>query len=355
MSLIDTPKEIRQGEELNHEKVAAFIRNSLPHVKGELQIKQFPSGYSNLTYLLTIGDHEFILRKPPIGKKAKSAHDMNREYQILKALKPVYPYVPTPLVYSEDISIVGSPFYIMDRIKGIILRTKFPNQLSMSPKDTEQLCHNFVNHFAQLHQLDYHVCGLSAFGKPEGYIKRQVEGWSKRYRDARTDDVPDFENVMEWLNHHMPSETHYPGIIHNDYKFDNLILNPNNPLEIIGVIDWEMATIGDPLMDLGASLAYWINPDDSDEMKLISTLPTTTPGMLRRKEIVSQYEQVSGRPITNFAFYYCYGLFRLAGIAQQIYYRYYHGQTKDERFKLLSFAVQIFEKIAMKVIQTNEF
>ncbi|MBF0226917.1 MAG: phosphotransferase family protein [Desulfobacterales bacterium] len=355
MNHIDAPKNIRQGEELNISKVETYLKDVLPNLDGDIYIKQFPSGFSNLTYLVTIGQKEFILRRPPIGKKAKTAHDMKREYNILKALKPAFPYAPEPILYSENLEIMGCPFYLMERIKGIILRKNFPDGLILDKKDIKNLCKNLISVFSKLHNLDYHKCGLSDFGKPEGYVNRQVDGWSKRYRDARTDDVPDFERVMAWLKENMPEDNLKSSIIHNDYKFDNVVLNPANPSEIIGVIDWEMATIGDPIMDLGASLAYWVNHDDSEEIKLIRTLPTTTHGMLSRKEMVALYQEISGSKIDSFGFYLCFGLFRLAVIAQQIYYRYYHGQTKDERFKMLGFAVNILEKAALNVIKTGNY
>jgi aminoglycoside phosphotransferase (APT) family kinase protein len=204
--------------------------------------------------------------------------------------------------------------------------------------------------FCELHALDYKKIGLADFGKPQGYVRRQVEGWSNRYRDARTPDAPDYEGIMQWLLDYMPAESDRPTVIHNDYKFDNVILNPDNPLEIIGVLDWEMATIGDPLMDLGGSLGYWVSHDDPEEVRMIRTLPTTVPGMLTRDELVKLYVQKSGRPIDNFDFYFCFGLFKLAGIAQQIYYRFYHGQTQDKRFQMLIFAVQILEKAAAKIV-----
>ncbi len=350
MTHIDSPHEIRAGEELDVSRVETYLKDVLPNLEGQVRIQQFPSGFSNLTYLVTVGSRELVLRKPPIGKKAKTAHDMKREYNILKALKPVFPYVPEPLAYSEDSEITGSPFYVMERLKGIILRKNFPKGLVLEEKTIHQLCEKLISVLCELHALDYRQCGLENFGRPEGYVKRQVEGWSGRYRDARTDDVPDFEKVIKWLETNMPEHSPGPAIIHNDYKFDNVVLNPSDPLEITGVVDWEMATVGDPLMDLGASLAYWVNHDDPDEFKLIRTLPTAVPGMLTRKQIVDLYQKISGIQINGFEFYYCFGLFRLAVIAQQIYYRYYHGQTKDERFKMLGFAVQIIEKAALKVI-----
>lgn len=350
MAHIDSPKDIRSGEELDTGKLSVYLRQVLPEANGEMRILQFPSGFSNLTYLVTIGDQEYILRRPPFGKKAKTAHDMKREFTILSSLRPVFPYVPEPLAYCEDPLVMDAPFYLMERIKGIILRKNFPKDLVLGEKDVAKLCENFMRIFTALHGLDYRKCGLDTLGQPEGYVRRQVEGWSRRYRDARTPDVPDFEAVMEWLAARMPTDSPKPGLIHNDYKFDNVVLNPDNPLEIVGVVDWEMATIGDPLMDLGASLAYWVNRDDPEEAQLIRTLPTTAPGMLSRRQIVDLYAEMSGIPIDNFDFYYCYGLFRLAGIAQQIYYRFYHGQTKDPRFQLLSVAVSVLEKAARGVM-----
>ncbi|MGC8578954.1 MAG: phosphotransferase family protein [bacterium] len=350
MNFIDKPRKIREGEELNISTVERFLKDSIPGLEGNLVVEQFPSGYSNLTYLIKVGDRELVLRRPPFGTKAKTAHDMKREYRILNALHPVFRYCPKPLVYSEDPSIIGCPFYVMERIKGIILRRDLPEGLVLKPDQVRQLCENMLDVHLELHSIDYKKIGLADFGKPEGYVRRQVDGWTERYRNARTDDVPDFEEVIKWLHDNMPEETKKPCIIHNDYKFDNIVLAPDNPLKIIGVLDWEMATIGDPLMDLGSSLAYWIQADDPPEFQAIRMMPTNIPGAMTRQELVNRYAEKSGMKIDNFDFYYCFGLFRLAGIAQQIYYRYYHKQTKDERFALLIFAVKALEEAALRVI-----
>ncbi|MFC1851650.1 phosphotransferase family protein, partial [candidate division CSSED10-310 bacterium] len=241
-------------------------------------------------------------------------------------------------------------FYVMERVRGIILRKDLPKGMTLSPGEATSLCHNLIDVMIELHAIDYQKIGLENLGKPEGYIRRQVEGWSKRYRDARTDDAPDFKMVMDWLKEKMPADTASHAIIHNDFKFDNVVLNPEHPLEIIGVLDWEMATVGDPFMDLGSSLAYWINRDDPQDLHMIRLMPTTIEGMLARQELVDLYLSKSGRALESFDYYYCFGLFRLAVIAQQIYYRYYHGQTKDQRFKMLIFAVKILEQTALKVI-----
>ncbi len=354
MSEIDKAVDVRQGEELDQEKVGAFIRDSIPGVTGDISIKQFPSGFSNLTYLVKAGDRDMVLRRPPFGKKAKSAHDMHREYRILKALKPFFPYCPKPLVYTEDESVMGCPFYIMDRIKGIILRKDLPEGMELTPKDARRLSERLIEVLTELHSVDYQEVGLADFGKPEGYVQRQVEGWSRRYRDARTDDAPDYEKVMEWLQEKIPPDWDKPSVIHNDFKFDNVVLDPENPLEITGILDWEMATVGDPLMDLGNSLAYWVEKDDPQQLQLIRLMPTHLEGMLTRSEQVELYGKLMGFDIPNFDFYLCFGVFRLSVIAQQIYYRFYHGQTKDKRFGMLIHAVKILEGAALQLIEESE-
>jgi aminoglycoside phosphotransferase (APT) family kinase protein len=273
---------------------------------------------------------------------------------MLKALKPVFPYCPEALLYSEDENVMGCPFYVMERLKGIIIRKDLPKGMSLPPDKARSLSVNLFDVLLKLHSIDYHAIGLESYGKPEGYVKRQIEGWSERYRKARTPDVPDFEPVMAWLADKMPPDSKKPGIIHNDYKFDNVVLDRDDPLKIVGVLDWEMATIGDPLMDLGSSLAYWIEKDDPPNALMIRMMPTHLDGMLRRDEIVERYSVSSGIEIKNFDYYYIFGLFRLAVIAQQIYYRFYNGQTKDERFGMLKFAVQILEETAKAVIDKSK-
>jgi aminoglycoside phosphotransferase (APT) family kinase protein len=353
MDLTDKSTQVRHGEEINLKKVESFLKASIPGLEGQLSIEQFPSGYSNLTYLIRVGNKNLVLRRPPFGRKAKTAHDMGREYRILTALKPIFPYCPKPLVYTEDDSVMGCPFYVMERIKGVILRKDLPNGLTFTPDRMRSLCETLLDVHYQLHAIDYSAIGLEGFGKPNGYVRRQVEGWSERYRNARTEDAPTFEAVMSWLLDKMPPDCDKSAVIHNDYKFDNVVLDPENPLRIIGVLDWEMATVGDPLMDLGSSLAYWIQADDPEERQAIRTLPTNLPGALTREEMVRRYAEKAGTSIDNFDFYYCFGVFRLAVIAQQIYYRFFHGQTKDPRFKTLINAVHCRELTGRKVMKRS--
>jgi aminoglycoside phosphotransferase (APT) family kinase protein len=351
MDLTDKPTKVRQGEELDLKAIEKFLKDNIPGLSGEILVEQFPSGYSNLTYLVEAGDKELVLRRPPFGRKAKTAHDMGREYRILKALNPVFPYCPKPLAYTEDESLIGCPFYVMERIRGIILRKTFPEGLEFTPDQMRSLCETLMDVHCKLHSIDYQAVGLEGFGKPEGYVKRQVEGWSERYKTAHTPDAPGFEKVMKWLHDKMPPDFPKPAIIHNDYKLDNVVLDPHHPVKIIGVLDWEMATIGDPLMDLGSSLGYWVQSDDSANFQAARTLPTSLPGALSRDDMVKRYEEKAGITIDHFDFYLCFGLFRLAVIIQQIYYRFYHGQTKDERFKSLIVAVHILEEEANRTME----
>jgi aminoglycoside phosphotransferase (APT) family kinase protein len=353
MDVIDKPAKVRPGEELDLKKVEVFLKDTIPALSGDLVFEKFPSGYSNLTYLIKVGNTDLVLRRPPFGRKAKTAHDMGREYRILKALNPVFTYAPKPLVYTEDESVMGCPFYVMERIHGIILRRDLPKGLEFTPDQMQTLCENLLDVHYKLHSIDYKAVGLEGFGKPEGYVKRQIDGWSERYRAAQTPDAPTFERVMQWLHDKMPPDFKKPAVIHGDYKFDNVVLNPENPLEIIGVLDWEMATIGDPLMDLGSSLGYWIQNDDPPNFQAARMLPTNLPGALTREDLVKRYADKAGVTIDNFDFYLCFGLFRLAVIAQQIYYRFYHGQTRDERFKMLIFAIHILEEAARRTVDQS--
>jgi aminoglycoside phosphotransferase (APT) family kinase protein len=354
MEYIDQPTAFREGEELDSAVVETFFRDCLPDLRGEVTIRQFPSGNSNLTYLVTVGGRELVLRKPPAGRKAKTAHDMGREYKILSAIHPVFPYAPSPLVYSDDPAVLGSPFYVMERITGIVVRRDFPFDPELSAQQVRELFENLLSVQYELHHIDYRKIGLEDFGKPRGYVERQILGWNKRYRQARTPDAPDCELIMQWLEEKMPPESDHPGLIHNDFKLDNLVLDPGDPLKIIGVLDWEMATLGDPIMDLACTLGYWVQRDDPEEAQLWRSMPTTVEGAPTRREVVEIYQQLSGRTIENYDFYHCYSVFRLAVIAQQIYFRYYHGQTKDERFKHMITGVRLSEQSALNIIERSD-
>ncbi|KRW59882.1 phosphotransferase family protein [Pseudomonas sp. TTU2014-080ASC] len=354
MVLTDQSTQIREGEELDVTVIDQYLKAHIAGLSGEPRITQFPGGASNLTYLLTYPDRELVLRRPPFGHKAKSAHDMGREYRILNQLNAGFPYCPKAYVHCTDESVMGCEFYVMQRVNGIILRSDMPAELNFSPEQTRDLCKSFVDKFVELHNVDYQSCGLGDLGKPEGYVQRQISGWTDRYQKALTPDAPLWEPVIAWLQDKMPADHHKPGIVHNDYRLDNVILDPENPSQIIGVLDWEMTTIGDPLMDLGNTLAYWIEATDPAPVQLMRRQPSNAPGMLTRQEFVDYYAQKAGIQISNFDYYYTYGLFRLAGIVQQIYYRFYHGQTKDKRFAQFISMNKLLEQMSLKVISQSK-
>jgi aminoglycoside phosphotransferase (APT) family kinase protein len=351
-NVVDRPIEVRRGESLDVGRLGPFLHRELG-LEGEVEVLQYPSGFSNLTYLLRIGDTHVVLRRPPFGSKPKSGHDMKREHDVLAALHGSFPYCPKPLAFCDDESVIGGPFYVMERIEGVIVRRDFPSELSLSPEDVRALFDRVVDVHVELHSVDLEQVGLRDFGKAEGYIERQIAGWSERYRRARTPDVPDCENIMLWLDENQPSASVRGCIIHNDFRLDNLVLDPSNPQRIIGVLDWEMATLGDPLMDLGASLAYWVEQGDPPPFQAMRMMPTNADGAPTRAEVVARYAAKSGLEVGDFGFFYCYGLFRLAGIVQQIYYRSYHGQTEDPRFKNLNLWVSVLAGAAEAVISSR--
>lgn len=353
MQVTDTAVDVRPGEEIDPGAVQAYLMDTVQGLEGDIRITQFPSGFSNLTYLIEMGNKKMVLRRPPIGAKVKKGHDMGREYHVLKALYPVFSLCPKPLAFTEDESIIGAPFFVMEKLSGIILRKDLPGGLAFSADQASQLCRTWTDLLVRIHSIDVEKAGLGFIGKPEGYVKRQVEGWSGRYRKARTEDAADFEIVMAWLDQNQPGDTDCPTIVHNDYKFDNVVLDENDPEKIVGVLDWEMATCGDPLMDLGNSLAYWVQQDDPEDVQMLRSMPTNMDGAMTRRQILDQYGQATGRDTSDFDFYYCFGLFRLAVIAQQIYYRYYHKITTNKRFAMLVFAAHSLEKAALRIIEKS--
>lgn len=350
MATVDQPRSVRPGDELDLGAVEEYLKGVVPGLNGPLEASQFPSGASNLTYLLEFGDRQLVLRRPPIGTKAKSAHDMSREVRVMTALQDVYPYVPRVVASCFDEEVLGCDFYVMERIPGIILRRALPEGLVLSEADTRQLCTNVLDRLIELHSIDYQAAGLGDFGKPEGYVERQIQGWSDRFRRARTPNAPSYEKVMNWLQERMPGEVRH-CIIHGDYRFDNVVLGEDDPFEVKGVLDWEMATIGDPLMDLGSSLAYWIGKGDPLLLRIFRLQPTHLPGMLSRDEVVRYYCQRTGVSCDDFTFYRVYGVFRLVVIVQQIYYRYHHGQTTNKRFAKFIWLVKYLHRYLKKEIR----
>jgi aminoglycoside phosphotransferase (APT) family kinase protein len=349
---IDRTAPVRQGEELDADRLAAFLHQRVAGLKVEaaLTIEQFPGGHSNLTYLVRVGEREMVLRRPPLGAKIKTAHDMGREYHILSRLADVYPRAPHVLAFCEDAAVLGAPFYVMERLRGIILRGAVPKGLGLSFELMRALSDNLVSNLVEIHRVDYEAAGLGDLGRPAGYVRRQIEGWTQRYRNARTDDVPELERTATWLAEHLPPDSN-GALIHNDYKYDNLVLDAADVSRIVGVLDWEMATVGDPLMDLGTSLGYWVEPNDPVELQALSFGPTSLPGNLSRRELVQRYAELSGRDVSDILFYFVYALFKIAVIVQQIYARYKAGLTHDERFAGMIEAVRVLGRMAALAIE----
>jgi len=330
--LLDQAKQVRKGEELDLSAVDIWLKQQLPDLSGSASVTQYSGGASNWTYCLDYPGQSVILRRAPNGTKAKGAHDMGREFRLQASLRESYNYVPDMLAFCEDDSVIGTDFYVMEKLTGIIPRKNLPKALKTSEQQTRQLCLNVLDCLIELHQVDHIAAGLDHLGKGAGYTQRQIDGWSERYQKAKTWNVPSGKFVINWLQNNMPTQERI-CLTHNDFRFDNLVLDPNDYTKVLGVLDWELATLGDPLMDLGNTLAYWVEPNDDFLAQSTRRQPTHLKGMLTRKEVVAYYCNKMNIDIDDFTFYEVYGLFRLAGIVQQIYFRYHHGQTKNPAFK----------------------
>ena len=349
---LDQAKAVRKGEQLNENALKDFLVKSLGQ-KGQLSIQQFPSGFSNLTYLIEFAEKEYVLRRPPFGANIKSGHDMGREYKILSALDGHYYKAPKPIVFCEDVNILEAPFYLMERVKGTILRASTPQAEMPSPAQFQTLSSNLVDTLVELHQLDYNAIGLGDLGNPEGYVERQVVGWSKRYQKAKTSEVKEMEATALWLNENMPN-SHTASLVHNDFKYDNLVLTPDHNLQVKAVLDWEMTTLGHPLMDLGTTLGYWIHHTDPEFIAQNQLNLTTQKGNPTRGELVEMYAKKSGQNIDDIVFYFVFGVFKIAVIVQQIFYRYSLGHTQDPRFQHLDKIVSLYGLVAQQAIQKKK-
>lgn len=318
-------------------RVHAWLRSRIPELESAPPpaVRRFSGGASNWTYRLRYPALDLVLRRAPAGTKARSAHDMEREARILERLAPHFPLVPEKLAYCSDPGVLGAEFYVMRRLDGIILRRDPPADLPLPPATARRLCLNLIAALVELHRIDPQAAGLAELGRGDGYARRQVAGWSDRYRKARTWNVPRAGRLMAWLEERVPADAGR-CVIHNDFRFDNVVLDPHDPTRIVGILDWEMATVGDPLMDLGGALAYWVEGGDDRLFRALRRQPTHLPGMLTRREVVTIYCEQTGRPeisARDWTFYELFGLFRLAAIAQQIYLRYHRKETRNPAFR----------------------
>jgi len=345
---LDAPKPVREALDL--ERLTPYLQRALGMPDAPVSVQQFPGGHSNLTYLVRVGERELVLRRPPFGAQIKTAHDMDREFTILSKLAPIYPRAPRPVLLGDDESVLGARFYVMERVPGVILRSRLPAGLELGPELARRLSAAAVETLAELHALDLDATGLAALGHPDGYVRRQVEGWTKRYAAAKTDDIPEMDRVAAWLAANLPASG--PAtLIHNDFKYDNLVLDPDDLTRVRGVLDWEMATIGDPLMDLGTALCYWVEADDAPELRAFAFGPTAVPGSYTRREFAEHYARVTGRSLEHLDFYAAFGLFKTAVVAQQIYLRFVRGHTQDARFALMIAGVRALAGQAARTLE----
>ncbi|MFE4897768.1 phosphotransferase family protein [Peribacillus butanolivorans] len=339
--MVDDTIPVRSGEELNLSTLEDFLRKNVLDLPNEpLELQQFSTGYSNLTYQLKMGEWEAVLRRPPLGPVAPKAHDMKREHHILSSINPYFQAAPEPLLFSDDDSIVGSPFFLMERKHGVVIDSKFPEGVEPTSERCRQLSYVMVNMLADLHSIPYEKTGLAEISKPEGFIERQVHGWISRYERAKTDEIKGVGPLIDYLQKNIPQYSQ-TSIIHYDYKINNAMFNQNLN-GMVGLFDWEMSTVGDPLADLGVALSYWTESSDPELIKfgLGQASVTTLDGFLTRQEFIEAYAVRSGRNVSNIDYYLTFGYFKLAVILQQIYYRYKKGQTNDLRFSKLGTMVK---------------
>jgi len=351
VALCDQAGTVRAGEELDLARLQPFLFDHFGR-SGPVSVEQFPSGHSNLTYLVRLGSREVVLRRPPFGSKVRSAHDMAREYRVLSKLHTFFPAAPKAILYCDDLSILGAPFYLMEPIRGMIIRREPPSGVPFPPETARRLSEVFLDTLACLHRVDYTAIGLADLGKPQGYLERQLEGWIERYHKSKTHDLSEVEAISAWLIERMPTD-HQTALIHNDYKYDNIVLDPADATKIIGVLDWEMCTLGDPLTDLGTALAYWTDPQDPEELREIRPAPTTLPGTLGRARLVERYASITGLDPGDMNFYLAFARFKVAVIIQQIYYRYAQGLTQDERFAAMPKRIKTLLRASLQCAQSG--
>ncbi len=353
---IDT-KPVRASENLDWEKLENYLREQLKEkfaaefdVSARMEVEQFPGGHSNLTYLLRFGNQEFVLRCPPFGPVPPKAHDMAREFHILEKVHPVYRLAPRPLVLCEDASVIGSIFYVMERRRGIVIRTDEPAQLADNPAARRDVSKAMTDALAELHLVDIQANNLNNLGKPEGFVERQVSGWTNRWHGSQTSELKEMDRLAAWLAERLPPDAERPTLVHGDFKLDNVMLDAENVGKLVGVFDWEMSAIGDPLVDLGIFLCYWIHTSTNEKRDSIASV-TNREGYFTREEIIENYRAKTGFDLTDITFYEVFAVFKLTVVIQQIYYRYFKGQTDDARFAGLNERVEWLARIGAKLIE----
>ena len=342
--------DVRPDERFDEARLLEYLRGKLPGADESLSVRQFGGGKANLTYLLRFGhQREYVLRRPPLGPYAPSAHDMGREFRVLSVLHRAFPLVPRAYHYCDDEDVIGAPFFVMERCKGVVVRDSLPARLASDSAAPRRMSEALVDALAAFHAVDYDALGLSDLGRPVGFIKRQVEGWNRRWQAAKSADDGRVDAIYGWLSVEQP-ESNYFSLVHNDYKLDNTMFSHDDPARIVAIFDWDMCTLGDPLSDLGMLLTYWTQPDDPPFVKAIGTMPAGDYAFFRRDEILARYAEKSGRDLRDMRFYHVLGVFRLLVILQQIYIRYQSGFTQDKRFANLGDSVEALTIWALGLI-----
>ncbi|MCP5097010.1 MAG: phosphotransferase family protein [Chloroflexi bacterium] len=344
--------EVRADERFDEAGLADYLRGKLDGSKRPLTVRQFGGGAANLTYLLDYGTHEYVLRRPPLGPVAQSAHDMAREFKVLSVLHQVLPTAPRAFLYCDDAEIIGANFFVMERRHGIVVRRSLPQRFADMPDAPRRMSTALVDTLVAFHAVDYEALGLGDLGKPQGFVERQIEGWYKRWHKAKSEDLADMETAYQWLKDNLPDSRHV-SLVHNDYKLDNVMLDTDDPGKLVAIFDWDMCTLGDPLSDLGALLCYWTEPTDSPTMQGMAMMPTGALGFMTRQELVERYAEVSGRSIQHIHFYHALGLFRLTVIIAQIYIRFARGQTQDKRFAAFGPMIALMARAAVEVAERS--
>lgn len=346
--LIDTIP-VRTDEQLDTVRLGTYLRDRLQGATQSLSIRQFGGGAANLTYLLDYGTHQYVLRRPPLGPVAPTAHDMTREYRVLSVLHQAFPFAPAAYLFCEDNTVIGAPFFIMERRQGLVVRRTLPPEFASIDDAPRHMSLALVDALADFHTVDYESLGLGTLGKPDGFIERQIEGWYGRWNKAKTDDLADMDTVYQWLKSHLPPAS-VPTLVHNDYKLDNVMLASDDPGKVVAIFDWDMCTLGEPLADLGTLLTYWTEPADPPYIQMTSMMPVGDSRFPSRAELVQRYAQRSGRDVSHIRFYYALGIFRLVVICAQIFIRYKRGQTQDQRFEGFEMMIPLLAKAALETI-----
>ena len=346
---------VRAEEQLDLPALSAYLERESFSRGRKISVEQFPGGHSNLTYLLTLdGADDYVLRRPPLGPVAPKAHDMVREYRLLCAVHPVFPPAPEPALLCEDIAVIGAPFYLMERRRGLVVRRENPPEIGDDVGLRRRIGEALLDTLVQLHAVDASRQPVSAIGKPAGFLQRQLSGWFGRWQRSRTRDLPAMDRLMEWLSARLPASTE-AALLHNDYKLDNVMLDPADPARLVAVLDWEMSALGDPLVDLGILLCYWPEANDPPERRESISPVTAMPGWPTRAELVERYAARTGRDVSRIDYYQIFAIFKVAVVLQQIYHRYHLGQTSDPRFAAMEERVLGLVQVATEMMERAGF